>query len=165
MLESVDLPQVISEITEEVIDSLQDSEVSSYSFYTSNDICALVMLEFDYMCANNMEIRRCANCDGYFHPFSNRAIYCDRIFKNDKMCKELAAAVKYREAAKKDEASEYFRRLQNTYNMRCQRSGDFTMMDRRDDWKAMAQEKLQEFHAGEITLEEFKEAIKLPQIR
>ena len=123
------------------------------------------MLEFDYMCANNMEVRRCANCDGYFHPFSSRAIYCDRVFKNDKMCKELAAAVKYRESAKKDEASEYFRRLQNTYNMRCQRSGDFTMMDRRDEWKAMAQEKLQQFHENELTLEEFKEAIKLPEIR
>ncbi len=166
MLEDIFLSDFDYYDIEDLLEEIKELDVSSYTFYRSNDLKALVMLEFDYMCCKNYYICKCDNCGKFFQPYSQRAIYCDRLFDDTgKMCKEIASALKYREQVDNDEAKKYYQRLNNTYQMRCRRSPAHYSNKERYKWQAMAKELLKEVNNGNINFEEFKEKIKIPEIK
>ena len=161
MLEALYLP----DFNKYDVEDLKKVEVNSYTFYRSNDLRALVMLEFDYMCCEGYFIRKCENCGKFFQPYSKRGVYCDREFDDTgKMCKEIASALKYREQVDNDEAKKYYQRLNNTYQMRCRRSPAHYSNKERYKWQAMAKGLLEEVNKRNISFEEFKEKIKIPEV-
>ena len=130
-------------IDEELLAELERTEVSSHTFYTAEDIRALVMLEFDYLCSHHFTVRKCAHCGNYFLPVSQRSIYCSRILDDSgKACKDIAAAVKYREIVNRDEAKKYYQRLNNAYQMRCRRTPALFPQEDHWQWQDNAKELL-----------------------
>lgn len=84
--------------------------------YYSEDICSLAFLEFEYMCANDISIRKCARCGRYFLPFSSLSRYCDRFVDSEKQktCKDIAAMEKYSDKINNDTAKKLYRQRANT---------------------------------------------------
>ncbi|NLO42179.1 MAG: hypothetical protein GX109_03995 [Bacteroidales bacterium] len=166
MLEDISLPDFNHYDIEDLLEEIKEIEVNSYTFYRMNDLRALVMLEFDYMCCEGYFIRKCENCGKLFQPYSKRGVYCDRLFNDTgKMCKEIASALKYREQVDNDEAKKYYQRLNNTYQMRCRRSPSHYSNKERYKWQVMAKGLLVEVNKGNIGFEDFKEKIKIPEVK
>lgn len=155
-----------SEIDERLLAELQDIEIVSHTFYTAEDIRALVMLEFDYLCSRHFTVRKYAHCGNYFLPVSQRAIYCSRVLDDSgKACKDMAAAVKYRESVSRDEAKKYYQRLNNAYQMRCRRTPALFPQEDHWQWQDRAKALLKKVEAGTLSLEDFKEQIALPKLK
>lgn len=166
MLEDITVPDFGYYNIEDLLEEIKDIEVNSYTFYRTNDLRSLVMLEFDYMCCEGYFIRKCENCGKFFQPYSKRGVYCDRLFGDTgKMCKEIASALKYREQVENDEAKKYYQRLNNTYQMRCRRSPSHYSNKERYKWQVMAKELLKEVNNGNISFEEFKGKVKIPEVK
>ena len=145
---------------------LERTEVGSHTFYAAEDIRALVMLEFDYLCGHHFTVRKCAHCGRYFLPVSQRAIYCSRVSDDSgKACKDIAAAVKYRESVNRDEAKKYYQRLNNAYQMRCRRTPALFPQKDHWQWQDRARALLKKVEAGELSLENFKKQIALPKLK
>lgn len=154
------------EITPELLDKVADSNLSAYTFYCSDDICALVFLEFEYMCTEGYVIRKCGYCGRYFLPFSAVSLYCDRpVGGEGKTCKDIAAKEKYNRKVNSDAAKKLYTRLNNAYQMRCSRAPSVYRPESRFAWQDMAKRLLSEVEAGAMTFEAFEEAIQLPEVR
>ena len=51
----------VSEIDSDLIAKIRNSNLDAAIFYCSDNLCALAFLEFDYMCIQNISIRKCEN--------------------------------------------------------------------------------------------------------
>jgi len=154
------------EITPELLDKVADSNLSAYTFYCSDDICALVFLEFEYMCTVGHVIRKCGYCGRYFLPFSAMSLYCNRpADSGGKTCKDIAAKEKYNRKVNSDTARKLYTRLNNAYQMRCSRAPSVYRVEDRFAWQDRARQLLKEVEAGDISYEDFEEAIRLPDTK
>ena len=154
------------EITHELVSKLKGSEFSAYLFYCTDDIRALVYLEYEYMCTQGYAIRRCDNCGRWFLPYSVVALYCDRIVEGrGKSCKEIAAAEKYSRKVNSDAAKKLYTRLNNNYQMRCARTPELYPASEREKWQRMAKDLMKEVSSGTLSYNDFAEAIKLPDAK
>lgn len=154
------------EITPELVSKVKGSELSAYLFYCADDICALVYLEYEYMCTQGYAIRRCDNCGRWFLPYSVVALYCDRMVEGrGKSCKEIAAAEKYNRKVNSDAAKKLYTRLNNNYQMRCSRTPELYPAGEREKWQLMAKMLLKEVSSGALSYDDFAEAIKLPDAK
>lgn len=72
------------------------ANIASRLFVDSDDLQAVLLTELEEMAQQNVKLKKCAYCGGYFQPFSSRTVYCDRLVgEAGKSCKELAAKKKY----------------------------------------------------------------------
>lgn len=73
-----------------------------------------------YFVENNIPIKICKNCGKYFIP-ENRvsSVYCNRIFENNKTCKEVGANNAYNEKLKKDEVNLLYRKTLSAKKNQC----------------------------------------------
>lgn len=80
-----------------------------------NDIVSLIALDILKSMEKNIVIKKCENCQKYFIP-ENRSdeIYCNRIFKNNKTCKQIG----YEEKASKDVFTKAYRKEYKTQHQR-----------------------------------------------
>ena len=70
--------------------------ITSRLFVGSDDLQAVLLTELEEIAQQNVRLKKCAYCGRYFHPFSSRTVYCDRLVgETEKSCKELAAKEKY----------------------------------------------------------------------
>ena len=140
--------------------------IMSIGYYSEN-VCSLAFLEFEYMCAHDISVRKCAHCGRYFLPFSTLSRYCDRISdtKKQKTCKDIAAMEKYSERINNDTAKKLYRQRANTYQMRCSRAPLCYSRDEYESWKKKAKAWLKKLEDGDITVEEFDTAIQIPDIK
>jgi hypothetical protein len=162
MLDADEIDYAIHDrIMPEVVEKIKSYRLDSYTFYTCDDIRALVLLEFEYMCTNNMAIRRCENCGRYFLPFSVVSRYCDRpVEGKDKTCKEIGAALKFSEKVSGDDIKLAFRRANNAYQMRCRRYPQSYKREDYEAWREAAKVLMEEVKAGRFSVEEFEERIR-----
>ncbi len=153
------------EVTPELIQHVQNYELNAYTFYHSTDIRALAFMEFEFMCTNDLTIRKCENCGRYFLPFSKVSLFCDRpVEGTDKTCKEIGAMAKYNQKINADEAKKLFRRLNNAYQMRRNRAPEGykeKMRVQYEEWKENARVLLKQVEEGTLTVTEFEELIRL----
>ena len=155
-----------SEINSELINEVKGSELSAFLYFCADDICALVYLEYEYMCTQNYAIRRCGNCGRWFLPFSVVSLYCDRMVEGrGKSCKEFASVEKYNRKVNSDAAKKLYTRLNNKYQMRCARSPKLYPAEEREMWKRRAKALLKEVSSGALSYDDFEEAIRLPDIK
>lgn len=52
--------------------------ITSRLFVGSDDLQAVLLTELEEMAQQNVRLKKCAYCGGYFQPFSSRTVYCDR---------------------------------------------------------------------------------------
>ena len=141
-------------------ENIESEKVEAFSFYTSNDVRAVVFMEFEYMCINNYAIQKCESCGGYFLPFSSVSLYCDRPADGiGKTCKEIAPTMKFKNAVRDDAAKSLFDRVNNKYRMRTKRNPAYYPKANYEIWKERAESMLLDVRAGALQLEEFEQLI------
>ena len=111
---------------------------------------------------NNIPIKICKNCGKYFIPENrNSSIYCNRIYKDKKTCKEIGANIAYNEKLKKDEVNALYRKTLSAKKMLANRNPDIPMyLEKYEKWKAEANQFKQDIKSGIKTQEEFKQWIE-----
>ncbi len=154
------------EITLELISQVQNYDLDAYSFYTSTDVRALIIMEFEFMCTHELTIRKCENCGRYFLPFSKVSLFCDRpVEGTDKTCKEIGATIKYNQKVNADQARSLFRRYNNAYQMRSSRAPMIYKYKDYVAWRENARKLLEQIEKGALSVSEFEEQIQLPKIK
>ncbi len=153
------------EVTPELIQQVQNYALNAYTFYYSTDIRVLVFMEFEFMCTNDLTVRKCENCGRYFLPFSKVSLFCDRLVEDsDKTCKEIGALIKHNQKVNADKSRSLFRRLNNAYQMRCSRAPEGykeKMHAQYEEWKKNARTLLKQVEEGVLTVEKFEELVRL----
>lgn len=111
-----------------------------------------------YFIENNIPIKICKNCGKYFIPENrNSSIYCNRIYKDKKTCKEIGANIAYNEKLKKDEVNALYRKTLSAKKMLANRNPDIPMyLEKYEKWKTEANQFKQDLKNGNKTEEEFK---------
>jgi len=139
-------------ITKEILNALKEAMIDTAAFYCSEDICALAFLEFEQICTLNGIVRRCGHCGRYYLSFKNNTRYCDRISDREqgRSCKDMAAMSKYLETIRSDAAKKLYRRLANTYQMRCSRAPACYPRAAYEDWLDAAKGHLEAYSRGEM---------------
>jgi len=99
-----------------------------YRFRSLADYYKFLLINFIAM---KPKVARCKCCGKYFVPKTKRAtLYCDRLVKNGKTCKEIAPALKHRVSGKNSEViREYDREKQKRYK-RAERARDSMNSDK-----------------------------------
>lgn len=127
-----------------------NSLMSAYYF------CVLHFIE------NNVPIKICKNCGKYFIP-ENRisSVYCNRIFENNKTCREVGANNAYNEKLKKDEVNALYRKTLSAKKMLANRNPDIPIyLERYEKWKIEANKFKRDIKKGKKTEDEFKNWIE-----
>lgn len=135
-----------------------DSATDFYIYYSVNDVGSLLLFDYVKIREHNVIVKRCANCGKYFIP-SKRSdeIYCDRIFKSNRTCKQVG----YEEKEKRDPFGRLYTRARKTQYARI--SYNSHIKDYREKhyepWKKAAEEARNKFKAKE-DIEGFKKWIE-----
>lgn len=112
-----------------------------------DNIGSLITLELLNLKNNNVLIKKCENCKKLFIP-SNRSdeIYCDRIFKNGKTCKELG----YSEKVKNDAFKQMYTKARKTQHARIRYNNHIPDYKEKhyDPWKKAAEQARDKFQAA-----------------
>ncbi len=129
--------------------------------------CLLGLLEQETI------ILRCKCCGGYFVPKTKKTtLYCDRIIRDKKTCKELAPMLKRKQNNKLDATLAEYDRLYDLYYARMERyEGRVDLNRPKSDndisadefyiWSAKAQQLRKHYLAGQISKERFLEGLKI----
>ena len=131
-------------------------------FYSFNSLLSAYYFSVLYFIENNIPIKICKNCGKYFIPENrNSSIYCNRIYKDKKTCKEIGANIAYNEKLKKDEVNALYRKTLSAKKMLANRNPDIPMyLEKYEKWKTEANQFKQDIKSGTKTQEQFKEWIE-----
>ena len=97
-------------------------------------------------------IKKCKNCGKYFIS-ENRisSVYCNRIFENNKTCREVGAINAYNEKLKKDEVNLLYRRTLSAKKMLANRNPDIPIyLEKYEKWKKEANKFKQDVKNGRL---------------
>lgn len=72
--------------------------------YLIDSLFDLINLEMMYAVINDMPINKCKNCNKYFVAGNAAALFCDRLYTEDKTCKQFGGKKSFVDKLKKDEA-------------------------------------------------------------
>ena len=88
--------------------------INMVSYFAIQTLEEMLYLEFMEMLKRGIRIKRCALCDKYFVLADKRKReYCDRIYKNNKTCKQIGAKLKFNKSVEEDI---YLQQFQTIYN-------------------------------------------------
>ncbi len=97
-----------------MIDGKVDLVVSD--IYLIASLFDLINLEMMYAVINDMPINKCKNCKKYFVAGNAAALFCDRLYTEDKTCKQFGGKKSFVDKLKNDEALlRYEKVYQSTY--------------------------------------------------
>ena len=141
-------------------------KIESRLIFGSDDLRTVLMTELEEMAAQNIPVKKCAYCGGYFIPFSSKTVYCDRtVGETRKTCKELAAKEKYEKKIASDEGLSLYQRRNKTYAMRVSRSPAVYKDTEYQAWKTEAEAAVQRYINGDLSLEALEFVLELPKRR
>lgn len=147
----VDNGKVVSSIELAYMQTIQTkfvySEAQLKMIFFIQDLYSLVSLEICQLLQNNIHIKKCQNCNKYFLPGKRTdEIYCDRIFKNNKTCKQLG----YEEKVKNDPFKQLYTTARKTQHARIRyHSHDAKYKEKHyEPWKAAAEKARDEYRAA-----------------
>lgn len=118
-------------------------------------------------------ICKCQFCGGYFVPKTkHKTLYCDRIIRDGKTCKQVAPGLKKRERDAAHLVTSEYERIKNMLFHRRDRMGDnkkASVIDLTDEelvqWLEAATNARNRYLAGELTEKEALEIIHVPRKR
>ena len=127
----------------------QNFQIKNYMYSFSSLLSAYYFCVL-YFVENNIPIKTCKNCGRYFIP-ENRvsSVYCNRIFENNKTCKEVGANNAYNGKLKKDEVNLLYRKTLSAKKMLANRNPDIPMyLEKYEEWKSEANQYKQDIKSG-----------------
>lgn len=101
--------------------TLEETSITTqYHFRSAVDYYHFLLL---YFAASKPNVARCQCCGRYFIPRTKKkTLYCDRILKDDKTCKEWGPVLKHRKAVKDNDVIEAFDRTKRKMYKRYERA-------------------------------------------
>lgn len=100
--------------------TLDAALTTRYHFRSSVDYYHFLLLHF---VAGKPNVARCQCCGRYFIPRTKKkTLYCDRILKDEKTCKEWGPVLKHRKEGKDNEVVEAFDRIKRKMYKRYERA-------------------------------------------
>lgn len=146
------------------IQTLGERVTVQYLFRSLIDYYIFLMMWF---IANQPSVNLCQCCGKYFIPKTKRTtLYCDRIIRNGKTCKQIAPALKHKRDAAQDSVIQTFDRTKKKMYKRFERTNDFSntsanalTITQYYDWLAKAEQARKAYLAGKISAEEALEII------
>ena len=157
MLDSVETVQILS----------MDKALRAEYYFRSpcNYYCYLFLMLLN----KKPNVARCQCCGDYFIPKTKKVtLYCDRVIKNGKTCKQIAPHLKRRINAKSDEVFKTFERTKQKMYKRYERANDSLeplahglSWNEYEQWQKSAREAKDKYVLGEITAEEALEIIEV----
>ena len=121
--------------------------------------------------ASNPNIAKCQFCGRYFLPKTRKkTLYCDRIIKDGKTCKQLAPRLKHKERAAADHVLKEYDRVKRMQYIRYRRTCpdkntsiiDISLLEYWG-WLTKASEALAAYLAGKLSEKEAMEIIYVPR--
>lgn len=143
---------------------------SHYFFRSEADYYFFLMQQY---IVSNPNIAKCQLCGRYFLPKTRKkTLYCDRIIKDGKTCKQIAPRLKRKELAAVDRVVREFDRARKMQYVRFRRTGPDKMPSIIDitppeywAWLTKATEALASYLADEISEDEALAIIHVPKKR
>lgn len=119
---------------------------------------------------SNTRICKCQFCGRYFAPRTkHKTLYCDRIVRDGKTCKEIAPYLKHKERIAANKVLSLFNHAKGTMYQRVCRADDDkgqSVVDmtygQYDAWLSTATKARDRYLAGELTAEEAMSMISVP---
>lgn len=141
------------------IQTLSKKITVQYRFRSLIDYYIFLMMRF---IANQPSVTLCQCCGKYFIPKTKRTtLYCDRIIRNGKTCKQIAPALKHKRDAAQDSVIETFDRTKRKMYKRFERTNDSSKATANSltltqyyDWLSRAEQARKAYLAGKIAAEE-----------
>lgn len=100
--------------------TLEDTLTTRYYFRSTVDYYHFLLLHF---AAGKPNVARCRCCGRYFIPKTNKkTLYCDRILKDEKTCKDWGPVLKHKKAVRDHEVIEAFDRIKRKMYKRYERA-------------------------------------------
>ena len=157
MLDSVETVQILS---------MDKALRAEYYFRSPCNYYCYLFLVYLYKKPN---VARCQCCGDFFIPKTKKVtLYCDRVIKNGKTCKQIAPHLKRRINAKSDEVLKTFERTKQKMYKRYERANDSLeplahglSWNEYEQWQKSAREAKDKYVLGEITAEEALEFIEV----
>lgn len=146
------------------IQTLGEKTTVQYRFRSLIDYYIFLMMRF---IENQPSVTLCQCCGKYFIPKTKRTtLYCDRIIRNGKTCKQIAPALKHKRDASRDSVIETFDRTKKKMYKRFERTNDFShtsanalTITQYYDWLSKAEQARNAYLAEKISAEEALEII------
>ncbi len=134
------------------LDYLKKTDILFETAYSFSSIIDLLYFEFYEMVKKNVPVRKCLLCNSWFIPREKRdRLYCNRIYKGGKTCKQLGAIERYNEKTKQDEALIEFKRARDRRLKRKTEDCDNDYVT----WTRNAEIKREEYLNNIITKDDF----------
>lgn len=146
------------------IQTLGEKVTVQYRFRSLIDYYIFLMMRF---IEDQPSVNLCLCCGKYFIPKTKRTtLYCDRIIRNGKTCKQIAPALKHKRDAAQDSVIETFDRTKRKMYKRLERADYSSRLlahgltpTQYYDWLGKAEQARNEYLAGKISAEEALEII------
>jgi hypothetical protein len=140
---------------------------SQYFFRSEEDYYLFLLQQY---AASDPNIAKCQFCGRYFLPKTRKkTLYCDRIIRDGKTCKQLAPRMKRKELIAADRVRKEFERAKKRQYLRYKRTGpdkitsiiDLTLLEYYA-WLTKAADALGAYLAGELSEEDALSIIYVP---
>ena len=146
------------------IQTLGEKVTVQYRFRSLINYYIFLMMRF---IANQPSVNLCQCCGKYFIPKTKRTtLYCDRIIRNNKTCKQIAPALKHKRDAARDLVIQTFDRTKRKMYKRFERADYSSHLlahgltpTQYYDWLGKAEQARDEYLTGKISAEEALEII------
>jgi hypothetical protein len=158
---------IIHQSTATVFFTLGDTLDIQYLFRSTDQYYVFLLQHF---CLSNPKIARCQHCGRYFIPKTRKkTLYCDRIVRDGKTCKEIAPSLTYKRKSASNRIIRDFLKIKRRLVRRVERALsdkkpsliDMTYAQYRD-WLQTATDARDSYLAGELTEEEAMAIIYVP---
>lgn len=146
------------------IQTLGEKVTVQYRFRSLIDYYIFLMMRF---IENQPNVTICQCCGKYFIPKTKRTtLYCDRIIRDNKTCKQIAPALKHKRDAAQDSVIQTFDRTKRKMYKRFERADYSSHLlahgltpTQYYDWLGKAEQARDEYLTGKISAEEALEII------
>ena len=125
-----------------------------YTFESYNDFILFILYR---AAALNIQFNKCKNCGKYFLTTNSAVIYCTRVFRNGKTCRDIG----YELSVQSDEITKLYRNAYKTQNAKKQRNKDIANVDKLfANWASKAKEMYKLCKDNKIKLDELSKWLK-----
>ncbi len=134
---------------------LPDGTVGMLDTYTVNSFSAVLFLEAMYSIRYNIPIVKCPNCKQFFIGHHTGVLYCDRVNKNGKTCRQIGAKKLFADKVRSNDAlARYEKAYQSLYYKKTKAKDEKEKAELTAKLTLLKDNRIK-FRNGEISEEEF----------
>lgn len=158
---SIDLENLKHKSTTELVEKIKKFDAdgskisSSYSIITDNIYTVLYISLYNLVLNNFVMIRQCKNCHRYFTTTKSNTYYCDKIYSQNKSCKDVGNQLSQKRKETKEPAYGKYRSIYSKKATLLSRHPDIYSREAYEQWKKESNQFMNDIKHGLKTYDEF----------